>query len=85
MNGVGTGQFQRALAPDPIGENVDAAAAPRQFVGEVRHEDFNAAEIGSEALGGDGYQINSLSSQSAAPGRTAAFAASRDLSDNSRA
>ena len=53
---VGAGELAGVAPADMVGEDLDLAAARGQGVGEAGHQDFDAAEIGREALGGEGDQ-----------------------------
>jgi hypothetical protein len=52
-----------------VGEHFDVEAGERQMVGKAGHQDFNAAKIGAEALGGDGDQRRNLPSSALAARR----------------
>jgi len=61
LDRVGADELGGVVAADVVGEDLDRAAARGDRVGEAGHQDFDAAEVGREALGGEGDQGDSLS------------------------
>ena len=60
---VGASELVRVAPADMIGEDLDLAAGRREGVREAGHQDFDAAEIGPETLGGEGDQCVLLSTR----------------------